>query len=112
MDTITRCGECNRTLAGGGQYSLGGSQAINGERTNQSAFDTDIQRKFGGQVITNIKANKKGDVKDSIPLEGIMTMTEFTRDVESMGGGSSEVDLSDKRGSSTDHIHDMRDSAV
>jgi ribosomal protein L34E len=107
MDSKTKCGECNRTLAGGGHYSLG-----SGIRTGH--LDHDLQRPFGGQVITNCKAAKKGDCKDkSIPLEGIMTRTEFTRDVESIGGDSSEIDLSDKRDSSTENIRgqDIRETS-
>jgi ribosomal protein L34E len=102
MDSRTRCEKCNRTL-GGGQYSLGSSNVVRG------GVDHSLQRPFGGQVITNC-TSKKTDVKDkSIPLEGILTRTEFTRDVESMGGNSSEVDLNNKRDSSTDHIRDIRD---
>ncbi|KAF8242530.1 hypothetical protein K440DRAFT_565296 [Wilcoxina mikolae CBS 423.85] len=108
MDSRTRCGECNRTFGGGGQYSLGSSNVV---RVGAGGVDHSLQRPFGGQVITNC-TSKKADVKDkSIPLEGIMTRTEFTRDVESMGG-SSEVDLNDKRDTSTDHIRDTRDPPV
>lgn len=110
MDSKTRCGECNRTLGGG--YSLGNSGAPRVDRSGGATFDHDLQRPFGGQVITNC-TSKKADTKDkSIPLDGILTRTEFTRDVESMGGNSSEVELSDKRDTSTDQIRDARDPPV
>ena len=105
MDSRTRCGECHRTL-GGGHYSMGNSAAARVERSGGGTFDHDLQRPFGGgQVITNC-TSKKSDTKDkSIPLDGILTRTEFRRDVESMGGNSSEADLNDKRDTLTDHIH-------
>ncbi|KAA8911140.1 hypothetical protein FN846DRAFT_467910 [Sphaerosporella brunnea] len=102
LESKTKCGECNRTLGGGGHYSIGSGGGGRSGRSTQ--FDHDLQRGFGGQVITNCKANKSDSKDKSIPLEGIMTRTEFTRDVESIGGNSSEIDLSDKCESSTEGI--------
>jgi hypothetical protein len=86
-------------LGGAAHYAHG-----SGNRTGHT--DHSFPPPFSGQIITNCKANKKTDCKDkSIPLEGIMTRTEFRRDVESIGGNSSsDLDISDKRESSTEGI--------
>lgn len=99
IDSITRCGECNRTLAGNGRYSVNNSSFPIGRA---AAFGYDVQKPFGGQVVTNCKAGKEPNDK-AIPLEGIMTHTEFTRDVESLGDSSS---LSDKRHGSTENFRE------
>jgi hypothetical protein len=98
LEVSTRCGECNRTLGPNGRHS------VNPTHSNFTpGFDNDMQKSFCGQVITNIRASKKEQKDPSVPIEGIMTRTEFTRDVESMGDGSS---LSDKREDSTDVIRE------
>lgn len=106
MSTITKCEECERSVGGGGVYSLG--SAI---KKGPTGFDHDLQRGFGGQVITNCEAASESSTSKSrpIPLEGIMTRTEFTRDVESLGENSSDIDLHgvNKRESSTDNIRDV-----
>lgn len=94
VESATRCGECNRTLAGPGRYSINHSAFL-------GRYEHDHSKSFGGQVITNCEANKTGSNTRSIPLAGIMTRTELTRDVESMG----ESDTEDKH-NSTDHIRE------
>jgi hypothetical protein len=99
LESVTRCGECNRSLGGPAPYSINHS-AFPGH------FDHDHPKSFGGQVITNCEASRNGgNNTKSIPLDGIITHTEFTRDVESMGR-SSDTDPIDKRGGSTDHIRE------
>lgn len=70
-----------------------------------SAFkDLNLEKRgpCSGQVITQIEAGSSTCRKaGSIPLDGIMTRTEFTRDVESIG--ASEVEIPD-RSNSTDYI--------
>jgi len=94
-------------VGGAGAYSLGSAV-----KKGPSTFDHDLQRGFGGQVITNCEAaTESSNGKNiSIPLEGIMTRTEFTRDVESLGDDPSDIDLpaGHKRETSTDNIRDSQ----
>lgn len=105
--TITKCGGCDRSVGGAGAYSLGSAA-----KKGPSTFDHEMQRGFGGQVITNCEAaTESSNGKNiSIPMEGIMTRTEFTRDVESLGDDPSDVDLpaGNKRETSTDNIRDSQ----
>ncbi|KAI5791318.1 hypothetical protein FPQ18DRAFT_259619 [Pyronema domesticum] len=106
MDSRVRCGECNRALAMNPHYSSGQSG-----RNENAMFEHDLHRGFGGQVVTNC-IGSKADPKD-IHLDGIMTQTEFTRDVERMGAGFSEIDLGDlKREDSTEHINDKSEHRI
>lgn len=74
-------------------------------------FERDLHPGFGGQVVTNC-TGCKADPKD-IPLDGITTQTEFTRDVESTGARSSGMDLEDfKREGSTENINDKSEHRV
>lgn len=80
-------------------------------RNENAMFEHDLHRGFGGQVVTNC-IGSKADPKD-IHLDGIMTQTEFTRDVERMGAGFSEIDLGDlKREDSTEHINDKSEHRI
>lgn len=107
LSTITKCGGCDRSVGGAGAYSLGSAV-----KKGPTTFDHDLQRGFGGQVITNCEAATESSNSKNIPipLAGIMTRTEFTRDVESFGESHSVVDLPDghKRESSTDNIRDSQ----
>jgi hypothetical protein len=87
-------------------YSFGQSG-----RNGHAMFEHDLHPGFGGQVVTNCTGSK-ADPKD-IPLDGIITQTEFTRDVENMEAGSSGIDLGDlKREGSTEHINDKSEHRI
>ncbi|KAI5803256.1 hypothetical protein EDC01DRAFT_612002 [Geopyxis carbonaria] len=103
--SASRCGECNRTLGGAVRYSVNNS----GFASGGFAHDHNChQKSFGGQVVTNCEASKESRTK-SIPLGGIMTRTEFTRDVESMDEVS-DMGPSDKRECSTDRIRELEET--
>lgn len=102
----SRCGECKRTL-GGARYSFNNSGIASGRFGQDNSRH---QKSFGGQVVTNCEANK-GSYTKSIPLGGIMTRTEFTRDVESMDEVS-DAGPSDKRESSIDRIRELEEIAT
>lgn len=98
LNSGSRCEACNRTVIDrDGQYSI----------SRGSAFrDLNREKKVGfpGQVITQIEAGSGiNQHSKSIPLDGIMTRTEFTRDVESIG--ASETEAQD-RNNSTDLIRE------
>lgn len=94
----SRCHVCLRTVVD--QY---GQSSI----SHGSAFrDLNLEKRMpcSGQVITQIEAGSSTcRHPGSIPLDGIMTHTEFTRDVESIG--ASETEVAD-RNNSTDYIRE------
>lgn len=87
----TRCRECDRTLAcGGDPYSISRGSNFGGLSRDHKT------RVVGGngEVVTSIHAVPKGACRHdkSIPLDGILTHTEVRRDIESVGG-TSETDI-------------------
>jgi hypothetical protein len=98
VSRTSRCHVCLRTIVD--QY---GQSSI----SQGSAFrDLNLEKRTpcSGQVITQIEAGSSTcRHPGSIPLDGIMTHTEFTRDVESIG--ASETEVAD-RNNSTDYIRE------
>ena len=98
----TRCRECDRTLAcGGDPYSIS-------RGSNFGGLSRDHKTRVAGgngEVVTSIHAVPKGACRHdkSIPLDGILTHTEVRRDIESVGG-TSETEEEDPRVNSTDNI--------
>jgi hypothetical protein len=97
LGTRSKCFECRRTAIGDSLSRGSAFRDLNGEK----------RTRIPGQVITRIDGGSGiGPIAKSIPLNNIMTTTEFSRDVESIGASESESHMD--RNNSTDSIREGR----
>lgn len=95
LGSRSRCLECRRTVITDSLSRGSVFRDLNGEK----------RARIPGQVITQIEAGSGiSPMVKSIPLGSILTSTEFSRDVESIGG--SEADSRQDRNNSTDSIRE------